>query len=306
MPKLAIPGTAVEQLADRRAWNLPMAEGLVVTRRACVEFTTLRQAVPTAPLVVESADDDVFILHLGDGLEIVCRHDQFRQDFPMFERDVSGGAYRLDPHLGCAGEGRALGGSFLLKGLEILALASPQPMALALAARVERQLERPAGLYRLAFTPSFALSEQAATPDTGRPALLFIHGTGSSSRGSFKPLAGFELAALYGDNIFAFEHRTLTEDPIENALQLAQALPRGAEVHLVTHSRGGLVGDLLTLNRCAGCSGTDKGPERSPVAHHPLRAGSVPGARHHACLRPGRPLVLDAVELVRRDAGILH
>ena len=47
--------------------------------------------------------------------------------------------------------------------------------------------------------------------------------------------------------IYAFEHRTLSESPIDNALQLAEALPRDAHVSLVSHSRGGLVADLLCL-----------------------------------------------------------
>ena len=49
----------------------------------------------------------------------------------------------------------------------------------------------------------------------------------------------------YGDQVYAFEHRTLSESPIDNALQLVEKLPHGARLHLVTHSRGGLVGELL-------------------------------------------------------------
>ena len=47
--------------------------------------------------------------------------------------------------------------------------------------------------------------------------------------------------------IFAFEHRTLSQSPIENALKLVDALPVGAHISLVSHSRGGLVADLLCL-----------------------------------------------------------
>ncbi len=60
------------------------------------------------------------------------------------------------------------------------------------------------------------------------------------------------MRALYGDDIFAFEHRTLTEGPIANALALARALPEDARLHLVTHSRGGLIGELLCLGQLAG------------------------------------------------------
>ncbi len=86
------------------------------------------------------------------------------------------------------------------------------------------------------------------------PILLFLHGTASSSKGSFGKLwenqnvQGKEarkiLEEKYADR-YAFEHRSLTESPIQNALKLARLLPVEAELHLVSHSRGGLVGDLL-------------------------------------------------------------
>src|SRR5207253_771141 len=51
----------------------------------------------------------------------------------------------------------------------------------------------------------------------------------------------------YGDRILAFEHPTLSLSPVENASELATLLPAGAKLHLVSHSRGGLVGELLCL-----------------------------------------------------------
>ncbi|WGZ94183.1 MAG: CHAT domain-containing protein [Candidatus Thiothrix putei] len=91
------------------------------------------------------------------------------------------------------------------------------------------------------------------------PILLFIHGTASSTLGSFKELANNaghklwgNLQRQFGEHIYGFEHRTFSESPIENALQLARSLPQGARLSVVTHSRGGLVGDLLcmdTLNK---------------------------------------------------------
>lgn len=85
------------------------------------------------------------------------------------------------------------------------------------------------------------------------PYLLFIHGTASSSNGSFGKLAGTEewkqLRTDYGQRILAFEHRTLSVSPIKNALDLLEVLPDGATLHLVSHSRGGLVGELLCLSQ---------------------------------------------------------
>ncbi|MDD3519238.1 MAG: CHAT domain-containing protein, partial [Chromatiales bacterium] len=49
----------------------------------------------------------------------------------------------------------------------------------------------------------------------------------------------------YGSRIYAFEHRSLTDSPITNALALVKTLPTDARLHLVSHSRGGMVGELL-------------------------------------------------------------
>lgn len=129
----------------------------------------------------------------------------------------------------------------------------------------ERQLKgaEPGRLHRCTLGAEAALAPVAdGTKLPGdRPLLVFLHGTMSSVRGSFGDLwaAGTDdagqaaaaaresIAARYGANVFAFEHRTLTESPIRNALQLVQQLPAGAQLHLVSHSRGGLVGELLCL-----------------------------------------------------------
>jgi pimeloyl-ACP methyl ester carboxylesterase len=119
------------------------------------------------------------------------------------------------------------------------------------------------GLYRCSLADEFTLKrvpkQETIAADKG-PILVFIHGTASSCQGSFGKLwdehnqAGAEaraqLAGTYQDRVFAFEHPSLTHSPISNALALAELLPKGAKLHLVSHSRGGLVGDLLCLGEC--------------------------------------------------------
>lgn len=76
--------------------------------------------------------------------------------------------------------------------------------------------------------------------------LLLIHGTFSSCHGGFRELAKgrfFQDArALYGGNIYAFNHFTISKTPQENVKDLLDALPEGEfEFDIITHSRGGLV-----------------------------------------------------------------
>lgn len=128
----------------------------------------------------------------------------------------------------------------------------------------EKQLgDHPPGLYRLALESPFklqAIPAGEAIPADQGPLLIFLHGTASSTEGSFGKLweAGNTegarlrqaLAPTYGNRALALEHRTLSESPIANALALVERLPDGAELHLVSHSRGGLVGEVLALSGC--------------------------------------------------------
>ncbi len=129
----------------------------------------------------------------------------------------------------------------------------------ALMWAIESKLDREPGLYRWTAAAGEARELQPAGVElveaaaSSRPVLVFVHGTGSSSMGSFGELHAGDrgvwsaLERHYTGGIYAFEHRTLSESPIDNALQLARALPPGTRLSLVTHSRGGLVGDLVSL-----------------------------------------------------------
>ncbi|UVW27036.1 CHAT domain-containing protein [Massilia sp. H6] len=100
---------------------------------------------------------------------------------------------------------------------------------------------------------SVILTTPGDQPPPDAELLVFVHGTGSSTLGSFghlrtaEPELWNDLCGHYGDHIYGFEHRTLSQSPIENALELVQSLPHGAHISLVSHSRGGLVADLLCL-----------------------------------------------------------
>ncbi len=86
--------------------------------------------------------------------------------------------------------------------------------------------------------------------DPKKPVLLMLHGTASHTTGSF---GGFkesksewsQICAIYQTNILALEHRSLTKSPFENLVTLLDKLPVGLELHLMSQSRGGLVGELL-------------------------------------------------------------
>ncbi|HET7544888.1 MAG TPA: CHAT domain-containing protein [Polyangiaceae bacterium] len=115
---------------------------------------------------------------------------------------------------------------------------------------IEAKLIDAPGLYTLAIDGKRG---ERVTPESltaAGPYLVLIHGTFSTSSAAFGALfASDEWKPLYGSYapgaVLALEHRTVSESPVHNALELARALPSQARLHLISHSRGGLVGDLL-------------------------------------------------------------
>jgi hypothetical protein len=99
---------------------------------------------------------------------------------------------------------------------------------------------------------------QVTLPES-RPAkiLLFVHGTFSSTVGSYGVLTSTAqgrrlLAAAAGsyDAVIGFDHRTLSRDPLENAIDLharltALHLPFVPSIDIVSYSRGALVARSL-------------------------------------------------------------
>lgn len=144
-------------------------------------------------------------------------------------------------------------GAWAVKSLRVFD-TGPAGMTALIAAGTAQdwQLGQRLGLYRLQ-TDAWKLSPAPQMPSSTEPALLFLHGTVSSTEGSFRALWGgdsdidarAQLAQAYGERVYGFEHRSLTDSPIANVLALVRALPAGARLHLVSHSRGGMLGELL-------------------------------------------------------------
>ncbi len=123
--------------------------------------------------------------------------------------------------------------------------------------KVDGQVE--AGVYELSPQSLTALKGSGrlrtalpapAEPVT-QPLLVLIHGTFVDTVSTFgkmwvqHPQAVRELFTHYGQRVYALDHPTVGASPMANALTLVQALPDGARLHLATHSRGGLVAEVL-------------------------------------------------------------
>jgi tetratricopeptide (TPR) repeat protein len=149
-------------------------------------------------------------------------------------------------------------GDVLLSGIEIVSGLFKDPaadfVAGAVVAKVDGQVD--AGVYRLRRDSLPPLKGSGwkvdRVPSAGdAPICVFIHGTFVETVSTFgklwalHPQRVHDIFDRYAEQVYALDHPTLGASPIDNALLLAEALPAGARLHLITHSRGGLVAEVL-------------------------------------------------------------
>ncbi|MBC7868194.1 MAG: hypothetical protein H7X88_11730, partial [Gloeobacteraceae cyanobacterium ES-bin-316] len=144
-------------------------------------------------------------------------------------------------------EERGIIGDVMLKALHVFTKKKVDIEIRELAADLERkQLDNRSGLYLL--DKNFQFNEYAPVV-SDKPWILFLHGTNSSTKGSFSELLNTEvwqhIHQHYDGHVLALEHETLTKSPLDNVLNILQQLPQIASVQIISHSRGGLVGDVL-------------------------------------------------------------
>jgi pimeloyl-ACP methyl ester carboxylesterase len=214
---------------------------------------------------VEVGPDELVELEFEDGLRVWLTPEEYRAKLVGSGKRDAGGIGPLEVPDTLAfgappGRDRGLFGGFVLKTLKVIGIDLAGETALAIARKFEEKRDEPRriglGLFHVRMvTGGFALQPLAAGK-LGPRVLVFVHGTTSSTWGSFGELWSSPrsdtlkaLRALYGDNVLGFDHRSMTVGPIANALELAgtlqQLLEDGTEIDLVSHSRGGLVGELV-------------------------------------------------------------
>lgn len=257
MRTLGANGTPDAALRDAPILSAPFADVFAGAATApTVESALLlgRSRAATAPVPLDTAGKIAEIV-LEGGVTLYLPAD----DLPTLAREARGGqgdcpSLELAAGLPEGDQERGLG-EWLFRSLRTLDIDLGPLTAREIARRLEGRAVPQPGLYRWGANAGTALELfSPRTADGNAPCLVFVHGTFSNTGGSFGALLQPErraewrrLRALYDDRILAFEHPTLTQSPIANAIDLLEALSAaGREIHLVTHSRGGLVGELLS------------------------------------------------------------
>jgi tetratricopeptide (TPR) repeat protein len=300
--KLVIPGVQITPAPQEPLFAGDPGElSIQVLHAARVELG-LRGAVADVHTFDKAEDTDIVEIEWEGGVREWMSVGQLRTDLatqgtappsrsaPAMAESLVNGAVHIPAAMPRGPRTRGATG-WIIKGLQILRVNPVSPLANLAVAEVVRRFEDKQqfgpGLYPV--PESLVLQENSFLKPgelTGEgPFLVFLHGTASNTQGSFGKLAGtsewLDLRKRYGKNIYALQHYTLSVSPIQNAIDLLTVLPAGARLHLVSHSRGGLIGELV-------CRGTIAESDLAPFAARP----DLPLFRELAALsRDKRPRV---------------
>lgn len=214
-------------------------------------------------------NDKLLELVLDDGTSWMCDASTMHEVFPELDpalkppgsRDLQSDIFVLPDSLDAPATERGIIGKIAVKLLKVFAKKAIGKGVSELSKKLEDKLlqnqitqdvipknflDTGAALFTVNKDFKFGVFDGKAS---NSPLFIFIHGTNSDTFGAFQDLkastAWSTLHQVYGENVLAFQHRTLTESPLLNVVKLAQMLPDNSVVHLLTHSRGGIVGDIL-------------------------------------------------------------
>ncbi len=220
--------------------------------------------------------EDVVVLHIADGPALVL-HPENARDLMLgqgtLQRSATGaapGEVQVPAQLRWRGleqaaptRSRGFLGDVLLQAFEVITGVGKDTatkfVASQVVAKVDGQVDP--GVYQLHAERLLPLKGSgdklvnvpSAPQPEQQPLLVLLHGTFVDTTSTFSKLWALhpqqvrELFNHYGGRVYALDHPTLGVSPLANALMLVQALPTNARLHLATHSRGGLVAEVLAL-----------------------------------------------------------
>jgi len=244
MKKIVVRGFKKEKFSPE---EIQEAKDSKLELKESYQFSTSRAAAPIHELEFDKTDVLEFVF--DDNTTWVGSSDIIHDIFPEAanQKRAVGESFEMPMYLKTDEANRSLLGDIALKALNVFAKKAVSQKVIEIAGRLEKKgLENMSGLY--AINADFKLSK-ATVKNADKPYLLFLHGTNSSTAGSFGEIRGSELwknmQAVYGQNIIGLQHETMTKSPIQNVINLFKALPEVCTLHVISHSRGGLVGDVL-------------------------------------------------------------
>ncbi|MBV9890520.1 MAG: alpha/beta hydrolase, partial [Rhizobacter sp.] len=272
-----VPGQA--QAASAATRGAAKATVRVGTERGSGEPVRVSARPGRDVVVLEIANGPTLVLHPSDARDLMLAQSASVTRSALAGTRGKPGEILVPAQLGWPGieaeatRGTARGwlGQAVLTGFQVLTTDALDPAAKLAAAAITKKVDAQvdAGVYRLAADALVPLRASGTKLDVvpaaqdGGPLLVLVHGTFSETVGTFGKLWTLhnatvrQLFANYANRVYALDHPTLGTSPIGNALTLVRALPAGARVHLLTHSRGGLVAEAFARACAGGAPGDD-------------------------------------------------
>jgi CHAT domain-containing protein len=249
---LIVPGEELPELTNTVDTRVQQQFGLTIQTRQAVEVGATRRGAGREVTVAGAEPDDLVELESVDGTLLWTRVASLGAQVAALDRSrVDATTIRVPATLGSASARGA--GDWVLKGLKLLGFDPAGDLAglgaQLVARHFEDRLEPGPGLYPLHVDGAIGERVRSPLPPGAGPLLVLLHGTFSSIGATFGALFRSaewrRLFDAYGGRVYGLNHRTVSESPAQNALDLLELLPARARLHLVSHSRGGLVGELL-------------------------------------------------------------
>src|SRR3954447_4087826 len=263
-----VPGIRADRGATRGAGGAAFPIGrakdsiTITAQRAAGESEVRTTAIPGEDVVlIEVAGGPALWLHPDTARDLL----QSQQDPPL----ARGGAalapgevrvsarlqWRLEEGTPVPGATRGFLGDVLVRAFHVVTGFAEDKAADFVASKVVQAFDSKVdpGVYQLdrRLPQSFKGRPQSSIASGQAPSLVLIHGTFSETTGTFgklwkeHPQLVDVLFDRFQNRVYALDHPTLGASPIANAITLAEAAPDDARLHLLTHSRGGLVAEVL-------------------------------------------------------------
>lgn len=194
-------------------------------------------------------DDSIWIGYLGD-LDEVFSSEIKRSD---------GGEYKVLTDGVSISDDRGVFKYIKRKLLHVFEADAASKTAAYIAEKVDKRVMTNPGLFVI--DKDMNMTKYDSMIEVRGKILLLLHGTLSSTEGSFGDLKNGDLwKSIHSryDYVLALQHYTISVSPITNVIDILKALPSNVSIDILSQSRGGLIGDLLcrcdSRNRIKGFS----------------------------------------------------
>lgn len=194
-------------------------------------------------VAIQFTDQTEWIGHPADVQEIYDKK-------TLNQRAVNSTDYVFDTQISHEDASRGYIKRALIKVFSVFSPATivQEVAIMALAEAHDKKIQPHPGIYQLDL--NFNKSKYKIPTNVSSPFLLLIHGTLSTTLDAFSQLnkntdIWNSIHSIYGNHIIALEHYTLSVSPLQNALDFLEACPNTITLDILSHSRGGLVADIL-------------------------------------------------------------